>query len=330
MAEVQWFGDDDSACWDELAALSTRAVREVLPSERPVTAAELRGGLLGRPTVAVGRALAVTNGNPVGAMVVGVDTIRPASAWLNTFYVVPAARRQGIGSRLLAAAQDYARDHGRNRLRTSTVEGDCAATAFVRRAGGQPGLVNAQSRCPTATLDRAQLRGWVERAAERATGYSLVSFDGVCPDDHLDAFVAVIPVMNTAPHDAATEDVVPTHDEVRQMMAATAEQGAAWTVCARDDRTGEFVGYTELFLPDLRPWQAAQGDTGVHPDHRERGLGRWLKATTALRLLDERPQVEFIQTWNAAINEAMLSINVAMGFEVVARRQQWHLPVDPA
>ena len=111
------------------------------------------------------------------------------------------------------------------------------------------------------------------------------------------------------------------------MMSSVAAEGTdLWTVCARHDGTGQFVGYTELFFRRHTPWQAAQGDTGIHPDHRLRGIGRWLKAQNALRLLAERPEVEFIETVNAAGNEAMLSINRAMGFEVVARRQEWEVP----
>ena len=47
------------------------------------------------------------------------------------------------------------------------------------------------------------------------------------------------------------------------------------------------------------------------------GLGRLLKATNALRLLDERPEVRSIITWNAFSNAPMLGINIAMGFEIV-------------
>jgi GNAT superfamily N-acetyltransferase len=111
------------------------------------------------------------------------------------------------------------------------------------------------------------------------------------------------------------------------MAAHVAHGNTSWTVCARDDRTGRFVGYTELSLSHWRPWLAGQGDTGVHPDHRQRGIGRWLKAHNALRLLAEKPGVELIETWNAASNAAMLSINRAMGFDVVARRQEWNVPV---
>lgn len=132
--------------------------------------------------------------------------------------------------------------------------------------------------------------------------------------------------MNTAPRSPSTQGHQPARHEVRAAMEATAAEGVTtWTICARHDVSGEIVGYTELALSPHTPWKAAQGDTGVHPDHRERGLGRWLKAHNAVRLLDERPEVGFIETWNASANAPMLAINRAMGFETVARRQEWVL-----
>jgi GNAT superfamily N-acetyltransferase len=78
------------------------------------------------------------------------------------------------------------------------------------------------------------------------------------------------------------------------------------------------VGYTALFLQKHRPWQAHQGDTAVDPAHREKGLGRWLKAVNLRRLLDERPAVQVVDTGNASSNEPMLNLNVALGFRPLA------------
>jgi GNAT superfamily N-acetyltransferase len=271
--------------------------------------------------------LAVCAGKPVGGATLIVDDMRAESAALPFLFVTPDHRRRGVGSLLFEAARQRARAHDRGRLRTMTVASHAAATAFMERAGGRPGLVVEQSRCPTAELDVEQLQAWVDRAAERARGYSLVAFDGVCPEEHLEAFAAVIPIMNTAPHAEGAEDVVPSPDEVRESMRAHVRQGnESWTICAREDSGGRFVGYTELSLPRRRPWQVIQGDTGVHPGHRERGIGRWLKARNALRLLAEHPEVDYIETWNASANAAMLSINKAMGFRPIVSWQEWDLP----
>ncbi|MGH9224837.1 MAG: GNAT family N-acetyltransferase [Acidimicrobiales bacterium] len=328
MAELRWLDAADEDGWAELAGLFTDYCREAIPADPPVSGDEWRSRARHVPAHArTHHVMAVEGDRAVAAAAFGMNTLRPKSAWLMFLFVAPEHRRRGIGSCLFDTVRDTARAAGRDRIRTSTVVGHAAGAAFATRAGARPGLVNEVNRCPTAALDVEQLRGWRDRAVERAAAYSLVAFDGVCPEEHLDAFVAAIPIMNTAPRMDGTEDVVPSRQEVRENMQAFADDGASWTVCARHDGTGQFVGYTELFFPVHRPWLAAQGDTGVHPDHRERGIGRWLKAHNALRLLAERPDVQFIETYNASGNAAMLSINRAMGFEVVARRQEWDVPV---
>ncbi|MDQ4097659.1 MAG: GNAT family N-acetyltransferase [Actinomycetota bacterium] len=328
MSDLRWLSGDDPSGWDELAALFTDRNREAIPEDRPYTGEEMRAGARHAPSYRCAfQVLALRDGEAVAAAAGGMDRIREETAWMLFLYVAPPHRRRGIGSTLLEAVRDMAREGGRRMLHTMTV-GIATGVRFAERAGGRRGLVVEQNRCRTAGLDRAHLRSWCERAAERASGYSLVAFDGTCPDEHLDNFVAAMPIMNTAPRTESTEDYVPSAEQVRENTAALARQGTrSWTVCVRDDRTGRFVGYTELFFSVFRPWQAMQGDTGVHPEHRNRGLGRWLKAHNALRLLDQQPEVEFIETWNADSNAAMLSINRAMGFQVVARRQEWEIPV---
>ena len=332
MAELRWLSGAGGDGWAEFAGLFTRHCREAIPDERASSADEWRESAAA--TRAISRShhlLAVEDGTPVGAAAFAMDGAHPASAWMMFLYVEPQHRRAGVGTLLLDGVRTTAAAAGRDRIRTSTVLGDPGAEAFARRAGGRAGLVAEQSRCPTAGIDTAQLRAWCDRAAERASGYSLLAFDGRVPDEHLDAYVAVMPIMNTAPHAEGCEELRPSRDEVKELMEAAVREGYdQWRVCARHDATGEFVGYTQLFQRRHTPWMAAQGDTGVHPDHRERGIGRWLKAHNALRLLAERPAVEYIHTWNASVNEPMLSINRAMGFKLVARHQEWLVPARPA
>ena len=84
---------------------------------------------------------------------------------------------------------------------------------------------------------------------------------------------------------------------------------------------------TQQTAKNLFLWQ---GDTGVWPEHRERGLGRWLKAVNGLRLIEERPEVRWLYTGNAASNRAMLAINDAMGFRPVRYIGAWQVSVDAA
>jgi GNAT superfamily N-acetyltransferase len=243
--------------------------------------------------------------------------------------VDPAVRGLGLGGALLGRAVDAARRWGCTVLDFGARVGG-PGEPFLRSIGAELRMVERRSRCRTADIDRDLLQAWIRRAGERATGYSLVAWDGRCPDDLVDDFCALTGVMNTAPLEALDWD-----DErctVEQWRAREAVEAArrlqTWRLCARHDASGELAGYTEIELPATWPQAAEQGDTGVWPKHRDRGLGRWLKAVNALRLLDERPDVEFIDTWNAGSNEAMLAINVAMGFRPLENWGDWQATTD--
>jgi mycothiol synthase len=243
--------------------------------------------------------------------------------------VHPEVRGLGLGSALLGRAVEAARRWGCTVLDLEARVGG-PGEAFLRSIGAERRLIALRSRCRTADLDRGVLESWVRRAGERAAGYSLVAWDGPCAEELLDAFVALKGVMNTAPLEAYEwDDERLTAEQWRAIEATWAAQGfETWQLCARHDDSGELAGYTELFFSATWPQKAGQGDTGVWPKHRERGLGRWLKAVNALRLLDERPEVEFIDTWNAGSNEAMLGINVAMGFRPLENWGAWQAATD--
>ena len=66
----------------------------------------------------------------------------------------------------------------------------------------------------------------------------------------------------------------------------------------------------------------------VHRDHRNRGLGRWLKAEMWRQLREQRPDVRTLDTGNAESNDAMLAINEAMGFKPHARLGIWQGSIE--
>jgi mycothiol synthase len=245
--------------------------------------------------------------------------------------VAPFARRAGVGSTLLRHAIDAAAGWDATLLDLGARVGG-PADPFLRNLGAELRQVDRISVCRSADLDRALLAGWVRQAGERASAFSLVAWDGPCPEEHIESFCALNLVMNTAPRDGVeTDDFSLTPEQLRDYEAIGRQRGyERWTLCARHDGSGEFAGFTELVLPGLWPEMAYQQNTGVWPKHRDRGLGRWLKATMALRLLAERPDVTRIQTGNADSNEAMLAINVAMGFRPKENWGVWQVALDRA
>jgi mycothiol synthase len=245
--------------------------------------------------------------------------------------VAPEARRASLGTALFRLALGAAEEWDCTLLDLEARVGGPGAP-FLQRLGAELRMVSRRSVCRFEDLDRSMLEAWVRRARERAAGYSVVTWDGSCPDDLIEAYAEVRHVMNTAPlEDLDRDDDRYTPELCRANEAARQAQGYEWsTVCARHEGSGELVGYTDVLFPRHWPAMAHQEDTGVWPKHRNRGLGRWIKAAMALRMLDERPAVRHLETWNAGSNEAMLNINVAMGFRPLENWGEWQLPTESA
>jgi mycothiol synthase len=242
-------------------------------------------------------------------------------------FVDQTRRREGVGRALGKALVADARSAERTGITLQVAPGSDAEPA-ARSAGGQPDLVIEMNRTDPRTIPDDLLRAW-QAAGEAAIDYSLVAYDVPCPSDELAAdFIHARHVMNDAPRFEGEAEATYTVEELTAIEAASqAAHQDWWNVGVRHDPTGELVGLSEMYLPCGRPWIVHQGDTGVHPAHRGHGLGAWMKAVNHLRLRDERPDVEIVQTWNATSNEPMLRINRALGFAPVQRFQGWYLPL---
>lgn len=242
--------------------------------------------------------------------------------------VAPRARRRGIGHALLAPAVEAAGADGRTLLESFVPMRD-EASAFAEALGFEMRQLERVSRCYVRDVDRGMLEDWVTRAKERASDYTLRVWEGPCPEEFLPEFAAATAVMNTAPTDGRTHEwEETTPEELRAQDQSLFDAGFNVTRAAVFAPDGTIAGYTAVYYGDFRPQIAWQGDTGVWQDHRNRGLGRWLKAAMYLHLTEARPLVEFIETGNAATNEAMLAINHAMGFRLAEEIGAYEVPVD--
>lgn len=327
--ELLTIEDPDDPVLRETARLISAYWREALgPTEPQFPVAELVCRLSEAGGRRWGRLFTVhESGTLVGAALQSIAGEQGRGSFLRWAMVAPDARRRGVGRALFEMATERALIEGRVHIDWNTAVDNTAAAAFSEALGGRAQQVIEQSRVATSAMDSTMLRAWVEMARGRATDYDLVGWDGPCPEGHLEGFARLRGVMDAAPGNRP-EDAMPwSAGRVREVEAFDLLRGPCWVLCARHRPTGLLVGYTELQPLSSRPWLASQGDTGVEPAHRGYGLGRWLKAVNALRLLDEMPEVRVIETWNAESNDPMLAINRPMGFVPVCRWQGWSLAI---
>ncbi len=241
--------------------------------------------------------------------------------------ILPAYRRQGLARRLLAATAEQARQDGKTLFIFGTSNIVPAGEAFMTRLGAERGLTSHTNQLDLADLDRGLMRQWMERAQERAAGYRLGLWVGPYPEEELAGIAAMYAATNDAPHDDLNvEDEHRTPEQLRELDASmVARGGQRWSMYIRHEATGALAGFSELFWNPAEPETAYQGWTAVVPQHRNLGLGHWLKAAMIEKLLAERPGVKRVRTGNADSNGPMLGINHAMGFKPYRAWTVWQI-----
>lgn len=243
--------------------------------------------------------------------------------------VAPEHRGRGIGRRLLGFMLDWSEPLGIERL-TADVAAGLPSEAVLERLGMRHVMTVRRSRLELGSVDWDLMDRWIERARDRATDYELVRFESRVSDEYLERWARIKNVMNTAPReDAEWEDFDMTPEKWRAEEDNTDLRGDDYlAIGALHVPSGEFAGLTDVFLPRLFPSQVWQEDTGVDPAHRNKGLGRWLKAEMLKWIASSRPEAKRIDTFNAGSNEPMLAINVEMGFEPILVENVWQATVE--
>ena len=148
----------------------------------------------------------------------------------------------------------------------------------------------------------------------------------------MDNVVTAVRAINTMPReDLQVEDWKITPDTLREWDRITRARGQEHRMAiVIEESTGASAAYTELFYDPRVPSILYQGGTATIQEHRGKGIGKWVKARMAQRVLDELPDSRYIRTGNAGTNAAMLAINVAMGFKPAWESVIWQIPLEDA
>jgi len=244
--------------------------------------------------------------------------------------VHPASRRLGIGKQLLRLIAEAAIADKRNMLMTDTNDRIPAGEAFMQRIGAKRGLEGHINQLRVEELDQNLVQKWLEQGNQNKDEFELGIWEGEYPEEKLAEIVKLIELTNQQPlGELAIEEMHFTAEQLREMEKMdTARGNQRNTFYVIEKSSGKFAGYTETVWNANRPEILRQDMTGVFPQYRGKGLGRWLKAAMLDRMLELHPEIKFVRTQNADSNAAMLRINNELGFKPYMTSILWQMEIS--
>jgi len=254
------------------------------------------------------RFIAEVDGRAVGAATVGRIYMYPPEhpALWGFIGVLPEARRQGIGERLLRQISDAARAAGKSGLHIACNEDRPEGIEFLVHRG-----FTELERSKSTKLDLAGVRAPI---VEVAAGIELTT-------------LAARPGLVAGVHQVALEafDDIPGGDEpmavgdlaefrARDVDRATIPKDAFFV--ALDAASGRVVGYASLMLLPGSTTRAYHDMTAVLRAFRGRGIARALKLATIAWAIQHGLAV--LETGNDEANAPMRALNARLGYQPMA------------
>lgn len=230
----------------------------------------------------------------------------PAAAFLHLL-VVPAKRRRGLGSALLARVRQRGRQLDVTALRATYATGSGAT--FAARVGAV-----AEDRVVRSVLDLRTAALPEPRVPE---GFRLITWLGRVPDEHLSAYVEARAAMDDAPHPEGLEIPSATGATIRASEESLVRRDREMRLTVAMDGHGRIGAFTELRV-SRGSTLGVTDDTGTVAARRGLGLARAAKLESLRRLRADHPEVDVVSTSNAEENSVMRHLNESIGFRPTA------------
>ncbi len=238
-------------------------------------------------------------------------------------WVHPDHQRRGVGTALVAKAEEVARAEERRTLvceAYSPIGEDGAGLRFAHALGYTEALEDGMKIVDLVETEPS----WAaleEEVADRHEGYRLVSWQDTVPDEYLAGYCRMNESFNEeAPSgdlelEAEVWDEQRVRDSERQNLAGGRHLLAVAAIAA----DGTMAGVTEIVVNKHAPHRGFQSGTLVLPEHRGHALGLAMKLANHRAARAAFPECRVLITGNAGVNVAMNAVNERLGYRDTER-----------
>ncbi len=243
-------------------------------------------------------------------------------------YVRPDHRRQRMGASWVPLMLEIMDRHGCTLAGIGTEED--SGRAFLKWLGAEARLSSAENRLKFEDVDWKMVQRWMDEGQRRSPQTTLEIYEGHLPDEMLEEFAPQLTgLLKTIPfEDLDIGEILVTPDHMRDAFARMDLGGEVqYTVLTREP-DGAISSMTDTTWAPYRPTVVEQRFTGVRPEARGRGLGKWIKAAMLDRLRHNHPEIESVVTENAGSNAPMLAINKKLGFKQYRAETEYQISRD--
>ena len=182
------------------------------------------------------------DGEPVGRVSLEIPTRENLDMIYADIWVVPSARRQGIGRELFGVVRRTSLVPAEEKLIGTTLwelpgiaAPNLAGAAYAESLGFTGALADVARRLELSTVDEAALDDMLRQAQEKARGYRLVRWIGPASDEYLEdiAYLEARLMLDAPMGDLEMEAHEPDVARTREFGEMTGQRGSASPTTAR-------------------------------------------------------------------------------------------------
>lgn len=222
-------------------------------------------------------------------------------------------RKLGIGTELLKILIIRMEEGGKTILQggSHTESG----LSFCRKFNGIFALREEESRLKVEDIEWEMIEEWRKQGIKRVKGVKIEKFTSIPEKDIEEYCQLYTETLNQVPKGELEWEEIITPETRRIQEELRTQLEATWTTMITKEEDGTISGLTETLYRSDRPTLLFQHLTGVRQKHRGRGLGKLLKAEMLTHAKESFPNIKFVITDSAVVNDPMIAINRKMGFK---------------